>query len=161
MIAHNIRSTHNVGALLRTCEGIGVDNLYFSGYTPFPKTANDPRLPHLANRIDKQIHKTALGAEQTQKWEYIEDINLILNTLSIKRFEVVALEQSATSVPLPDYNPPPKVAVLLGEEVNGIDPSLLSLVKTHLEIPMFGQKESFNVVEAASMCLYHLRFVKL
>lgn len=158
VLAHNIRSTHNVGALLRTCEGLGVNKLYFSGYTPFPKMEHDPRLPHISARIDTQVHKTALGAEKSQAWEYYEGIDSILNMLSIEGFMVVALEQSDRSTPLPEFKPPSKIAVLIGEEVNGVNSPLLKSIATHLEIPMFGKKESFNVVEATSMCLYHLRF---
>lgn len=160
VIAHNIRSAHNVGALLRTCEGIGVQKLYFSGYTPYPSYKDDVRLPHIARKLTAQIQKTALGAETTQAWEYSEDIQSILNTLSIEGYEVVALEQSSSSTSLQSYKPPKNVAILIGSEVEGIDPSLLSKVPIHLEIPMFGKKESFNVVEATSMALFHLRFAR-
>ena len=65
VIAHNIRSTHNVGAIFRTAEGLGVEQILCSGYTPYPALpANDPRLPHLAEKLTRQIHKTALGAEE-------------------------------------------------------------------------------------------------
>jgi tRNA G18 (ribose-2'-O)-methylase SpoU len=160
VIAHNIRSAHNVGALMRTCEGIGVKKLYFSGYTPFPVAKNDSRLPHIAQKLTKQIQKTSLGAEKTLNWDQNENVQDILNMLNIDGFEVVALEQSSDSISLPNYKPPTKVAVLIGSEVQGIDPALLSEIPTHIEIPMFGKKESYNVVEAASMCLYHMRFAK-
>lgn len=158
VIAHNIRSTYNIGALLRSSEGIGVKKLYFSGYTPYPKIKDDSRLPHISERMTKQIHKTALGAENSQQWEYQEDIDTILNMLSMEGFLVVALEQTDHSIPIPEFKSPNKVAVLIGEEVGGIDHRLLKSIETHIEIPMFGEKESFNVVEATSMCLYHLRF---
>ena len=64
VIAHNIRSTHNVGAIFRTSEGFGVSKIILSGYTPYPALANDPRLPHIARKLTSQIHKTALGAEE-------------------------------------------------------------------------------------------------
>ena len=60
LIAHNIRSTHNVGALFRTAEGFGVSKLIISGYTPYPNLDNDPRLPHISEKLTSQIHKTAL-----------------------------------------------------------------------------------------------------
>ncbi len=71
---------------------------------------------------------------------------------------IAALEQTADSVPLPDFQPPDKIVLLLGREVEGIAPELLALCDTKLEIPMSGRKESFNVVQAAAMALYHLRF---
>lgn len=63
VLAHNIRSAHNIGSLFRTCDGFGVEHLYLSGYSPYPQVPNDTRLPHVAERINKEISKTALGAE--------------------------------------------------------------------------------------------------
>ena len=160
LICHDIRSTHNVGSLLRTAEGLGVTKVYLSGYTPYPRAANDTRLPHLSAKLDGQIHKTALGAEASIPWEHAEDIHLLLRQLHTDNFRLVALEQTSSSVPLPSFNPDQhrNIALLLGREVEGIDPALLALVDDVVEIPMFGRKESFNVVQAAAMALYHFRF---
>ena len=65
LIVHDVRSTHNVGSLLRTADGLGVRHVYFTGYTPYPVKENDTRLPHISTKLTKDIHKTALGAEQT------------------------------------------------------------------------------------------------
>ena len=70
VILHNIRSTYNVGAILRTCDCLGIDEVVFSGYTPFI----DKGLPYEREKLKKQIHKTALGAEETLKWHRAEDI---------------------------------------------------------------------------------------
>ena len=159
LIAHDIRSTHNVGSLLRTAEGLGIAQVYFTGYTPYPKLATgETRLPHITQKLSRQIHKTALGAEQLVAWSHAEDIALLLQELKTRGYSVVALEQSKHSVALPDYRPSEKVALLLGREVEGVDPALLAQCDVTLEIPMFGQKESFNVVQAAAMALYQLRF---
>lgn len=158
LIAHDIRSTHNVGSLLRTAEGLGVSKVYLTGYTPYPKKTGDQRLPHLAAKIHAQIAKTALGAETSQSWEQSDDVLPVLEQLKRDSYFIAALEQSPASVKLPDFEPPVKIAILLGREVEGIDPALLSSCDDCLEIPMFGQKESFNVVQAAAMCLYHCRF---
>jgi 23S rRNA (guanosine2251-2'-O)-methyltransferase len=158
VIVHDIRSTHNVGSLLRTCEGLGVRHIYFTGYTPYPAAPNDPRLPHIARRLTDQIHKTALGAETLVPWTHAEDVFACITQLRSDDYTVVALEQQSDSAPLPGYNPPTKIALLLGREVEGIDPAILELCDTTLEIPMFGHKESFNVVQAAAMALYQLRF---
>lgn len=158
VIADNIRSTHNVGSLLRTADGLGVERVLLCGITPYPKQAEDPRLPHLADKLDRQIEKTALGASRTVQWEYYEQIQDVLENLQIHGYTVVALEQADNSVPLNTYQPKEKVALLIGNEVDGIKPETLALVDTILEIPMFGSKESFNVVQAAAMALYHLRF---
>jgi len=161
LIAHDVRSTHNVGSLLRTAEGLGVSHVYFTGYTPYPPlSANDERLPHIAQKLGKQIQKTALGAEATVPWSSQNDISVLLEQLRTDGFRLVALEQDKRSVLLPEYSPPAKIALLIGREVEGIDPDLLALADDILEIPMFGSKESFNVVQAAAITLYHLRFTK-
>jgi 23S rRNA (guanosine2251-2'-O)-methyltransferase len=159
VIAHDIRSTHNVGSLLRTCEGIGVSHMYFTGYTPYPRLdSGDTRLPHIADKLTQQIHKTALDAETLVPWSHLELVEACISSLKADGFAVVALEQSQDSVPLPQYDAPTKVALLLGREVEGIEPELVQLCDTTIEIPMLGKKESFNVVQAAAMCLYKLRF---
>lgn len=158
VIAHDIRSTHNVGSLLRTCDGLGVEKIYFTGYTPYPATPDDTRLPHIAGKLAKQIEKTALGAEKSVTWEHQADAHTCFKKLKHEGYELVALEQSPQSISLPDYHPPEKVAVLLGREVEGIAPELLQLCDKTIEIPMFGTKESFNVVQAAAIALYALRF---
>lgn len=158
LIAHDIRSCHNVGSLLRTAEGLGVSKVFLTGYTPYPTTNDDTRLPHIAQKLTKQIHKTALGAETTQAWEQADDVYSVLGKLKSEGYTIVGLEQSQTAIPLPEFKPTNKIALLLGREVEGIDAALLTHVDTVVEIPMFGNKESFNVVQAAAMSLYHLRF---
>ncbi len=160
LIAHNLRSCHNIGSLLRTAEGLGVTKVYLTGYTPYPLAPGDTRLPHLAAKIDKQIHKTALDAEHQISWEHVEDIAAVLKTLKESGHTIAAVEQTATSIALPDFVPPQKVALLMGREVEGVEPEVLAQCGLALEIPMFGQKESFNVVQAAAMALYHCRFYK-
>lgn len=158
LIAHDIRSTHNVGALLRTADGLGIETVYLSGYTPYPEHAQDDRLPHLRRKIHDQIAKTSLGAEVSQKWMYADDLDGIIDSLRKEGYTIAGLEQSAESVRLPDYAPTEKIALLLGNEVHGIDQQLLRSLDVVVEIPMFGSKESFNVTVAAGMALYHLRF---
>ena len=158
VIAHDIRSTHNVGALLRTAECLGVAKLYFTGYTPYPEAGNDARLPHISKKLTQQIHKTALGTELTQPWEHYDDPLKCIAQLKADGYTVYALEQTAGSVELPTWSPPDKLALLIGREVEGIDDALLKVCDVHLEIPQFGTKESLNVVEATSMALYQARF---
>jgi 23S rRNA (guanosine2251-2'-O)-methyltransferase len=156
LIVHDIRSCHNVGSLLRTAEGLGVEHVYLTGYTPYPAIENDPRLPHIRNKVTAQIHKTALDAEDQISWTQREDIHGVLSELKQDGYQLAALEQSERSISLPQFAPNPKVALLLGREVEGIDPMLLKQADTILEIPMQGQKESFNVVQAAAMALYQI-----
>lgn len=158
IIAHDIRSTHNIGSLLRTAEGLGVERVYISGISPYPSEANDARLPHIHEKLHRQIQKTALGAETSQAWSHAENVEVLLTDLKKSGFTLVGLEQAESAVKLPEYTPSEKVALLLGREVEGLSQELIDMCDDLVEIPMFGQKESFNVVQAAAMTLYHLRF---
>lgn len=158
LIVHNVRSCHNVGSLLRTAEGLGVERVLLTGYTPYPHKAGDTRLPHIAQKLHRQIQKTALGAEETVDWEHHDSIEEALAVLRKQGFEIAAIEQAGNSITLPSYEPPQKIALLVGREVEGIEPEVLAVCDVILEIPMFGRKESFNVAQAAAMGLYHSTF---
>jgi len=157
LIAHDIRSTHNVGSLLRTAECFGIVHTYFTGYTPYPTTTNDERLPHISAKLTNQIHKTALGAETMTPWTHSENILDLISTLRAQGYTIAALEQTKSSVLLPNYQPPQKIALLIGREVEGIDTELLANCNITLEIPQFGKKESLNVVQATAIALYHIQ----
>lgn len=158
VIAHNIRSTHNVGSIFRTADGFGVNKVYLTGYSPYPRqNHDDTRLPHLSNKIHKDIHKTALGAEDSVDFEYRQDIMPLIEDLRRDGFIIVGLEQDVRSKSLFTYLPPQKIALLLGEEVNGITDELRKNIDEIIEIPMFGQKESFNVSVSAGIALFRLR----
>lgn len=160
VIAHNIRSTHNVGSIFRTCEGFGVKKIVLSGYTPYPlivgshPAPQDMRLPHISEKLTAQIHKTALGAEIMVPFEHQEMIDL--SELKNAGYKIVGLEQDKQSVMLSDYTTPQKIALFLGEEVEGIEQGLLEQCDDIIEIPMKGKKESFNVSVAAGIALYGL-----
>ena len=154
VIAHNIRSTHNVGSIFRTSEGFGVKKIILSGYTPYPQIENDTRLPHIREKLTQQIHKTALDAETIVPFEYQEQLDI--TELKQLGYRIVGLEQNKRSVTLRDYVTPDKLVLLLGEEVHGIESSLLENCDDIIEIPMHGQKESFNVSVAAGIALYQL-----
>lgn len=158
LIAHNIRSSHNVGSLFRTAEGLGVEKLILSGYTPHPARSHDNRLPHEVLKTEKQIDKTALGAQNAISWEWHESLPAVIASLKRRGWTIAALEQTEDAKELPKYHPPHKIVLILGSEVEGIDPGTLQHADICLEIPMFGKKESYNVAQAAAMGLYHLRF---
>lgn len=160
VIAHNMRSTHNVGSLLRTADGLGISKVYLTGYTPYPKLTNDSRLPHEATKLANQINKTALGAENTVPWTHNPDIQAVIADLKKSGYLIVALEQTENSTSLPEFRLSKKLVVITGREVEGLEPETLALCDLILEIPMFGKKESYNVVQAAAMALYHCRFFK-
>ncbi len=158
LIAHNLRSCHNVGSLLRTAEGLGLQKVILSGYTPHPAHDNDRRLPHEAAKITRQIHKTALGAEDMLSITHHIDILPVIKKLQKDGYCVAAIEQADYAHELPKYHPPQKIVLLVGREVEGVEPEILAACDLLLEIPMFGRKESFNVVQAAAMALYHCTF---
>lgn len=156
LIAHNIRSAHNVGSLLRTADGLGIKKVILTGYTPYPHTNSDQRLPHLAAKADRAIAKTALGAEKTVPWEHYEQLRPAVAQLTNAGFSIIALEQANASIPIKQLKPPAKVAVIVGSETKGLAPSDLSLAQQVVEIPMRGHKESFNVAVAAAIALFAL-----
>ncbi|MEO7364400.1 MAG: TrmH family RNA methyltransferase [Candidatus Saccharimonadales bacterium] len=158
VIAHNLRSAHNVGSLLRTAEGLGIKRVYLTGYTPFPQQIDDIRLPHIAAKVNHNIAKTALGAEHSQSWEHRADIDKLLIDLRSRGYVIAALEQWPTAQQLHNYRPPERLAVVLGREVEGLEPDVIESCDLQLMIPMSGHKESFNVVQAAAMAMYHCRF---
>jgi 23S rRNA (guanosine2251-2'-O)-methyltransferase len=159
LIAHNLRSTHNVGSLLRTSEGLGLNKVILSGYTPYPMMSHDVRLPHLARKIDSQIAKTALGAEKIIPWQQSVALEPVITTLQLEGYKVYSLEQTATATDLAHFSVPAKLAIIVGNEVTGIEPEILQLGDGAISIPMLGEKESFNVVQAAAMALYHCRYL--
>jgi 23S rRNA (guanosine2251-2'-O)-methyltransferase len=154
IIAHNIRSTHNVGAIFRTAEGFGVTKIILSGYTPYPHIEHDTRLPHISEKLTSQIHKTALGAELLVAFEHLELPPLV--ALKNAGYRIVGLEQAKRSISLNSYEAPKKIALLIGEEVHGIEAALLDHCEDIIEIPMVGKKESFNVSVATGIALYVL-----
>lgn len=161
---HNIRSTYNVGAILRTAEGLGVSRVICSGYTPwFDKPGV---LPHLASKLERQIHKSALGAEKMVPTSWASNISESLTELREDGYQILGLENNLEreTVLLSDSGLPTlisdKVVLVLGEEVEGISPELYDRIDLFLEIPMEGQKESFNVSVAAGMALFRLRYLR-
>jgi tRNA G18 (ribose-2'-O)-methylase SpoU len=161
VIAHNIRSTHNVGSIFRTCDGFGVEKLILTGYTPYPAIKNDQRLPHLRDKLTAQIAKTALGAQDTVPFLQTTDPTSIINSYRQNGYLIMALEQTPKAILLPDYkSKTDKIMLILGEEVHGIPPELLQLCDVAIEIPMHGHKESFNVSVAAGIALYAIKNAK-
>ena len=161
LVLDNIRSTYNVGAILRTADGFGVSRVVLSGYTPRVHDKN--LLPHLREKLDHEIHKTALGAEDMLDIYSCDDIKNELQILHEQGWQIVGLENNIQNVTLFKSNDPKlkevlsdKVVLVLGEEVSGIDNSLHDIIDLFIEIPMCGQKESFNVSVAAGIAMYQL-----
>ncbi len=158
LIAHNIRSCQNVGSLLRTAEGLGIQSVVLTGYTPYPRTIDDERLPHIAQKNESQIHKSALGAELMVDWKHSHQIEPVLDELREAGYIIAALEQQNGAINLPVFQPAQKIALIVGREVEGIEEEILAQCDSIVQIPMHGRKESFNVSAAAAMALYHLTY---
>ena len=161
LVLDNIRSTYNVGAILRTAEGFGVSRVILSGYTP--RVHDGSLLPHLRDKIDHEIHKTALGAEDMLDIYSCGDIFQELNNYKKDGWQIIGLENNIDVGTIYKLNSDElrsrlsdKVVLMLGEEVNGINTSLYELIDLFAEIPMKGQKESFNVSVAAGIAMYGL-----
>lgn len=159
VVLHNIRSCYNVGAILRTAEGLGLKKVVLSGYTP--KVHDTNLLPHMREKLDREIHKTALGAENMLKICIPESISALLDSFRALGWQIVGLENNISRSPIYKLNESKlkevlsdKVVLLLGEEVNGINPELYDLIDLFVEIPMKGKKESFNVSVAAGIAMY-------
>ncbi|MBR3220271.1 TrmH family RNA methyltransferase [Candidatus Saccharibacteria bacterium] len=163
VVLDNIRSTYNVGAILRTVEGLGVKRVIFSGYTPFPGIGSG-RLPHVSEKEAVAIAKTALGAEKLLELSYSLDITKTLDGLKSGGYMLIGLENNVKDERLHQLSEPgidkalegKKLVLVLGEEVHGIGADILKKLDCLLEIPMRGKKESFNVSVAAGIALYEL-----
>ena len=142
LLAHNIRSLQNIGAFFRCADGSGFDLIVLSGFSGTP-----PR---------KEIHKTALGAEQVIAWEYWQDPHMFLDTIKDSH-TCIALEYTDSSV---DYRKLTRtdapLCVIVGNEVSGVPEDLLDRAGTIMHLPMRGIKDSLNVSVAAGICMYHL-----
>ncbi len=148
LILHNIRSAHNVGAIFRTADGAGVDKIYLTGYTPAPVDQ--------FKRPNGEIKKTALGAEETVAWEKQEDISELITELKKSGVQIWALEQADKSVNYREVKLTAPMALIVGNETEGIEPEILNLCDQVIEIPMRGIKESLNVAVATGIALFHL-----
>jgi len=148
VILHNIRSLHNVGSIFRTAEGLGVKKIYLTGYTPEPYD--------VFGKIRKDFQKTALGAEKYISWEKQKNIFALIGRLKKEKIQIIALEQSKSSINLKKFKPLSKFALILGNEVSGISKSILKQCDKVIEISMRGKKESLNVSVAAGIAIYEL-----
>ncbi len=152
IIAHDIRSAYNVGAIFRTADGIGIDKLYLTGYSPSPH--DNKKI--LQTSVQKMIAKTALGAENNLVWEKRDDIFDLLKELKNNNFEIIALEQDDRSVDYKNYVPQKSVVLILGNEPSGMEKEVIDLCDAVIEIPMRGEKNSLNVAVAFGIAGYEL-----
>jgi len=143
LVLPSIRSGHNVGAMFRTADAVGVEKIYLTGYTAAP--------PH------QQIAKVSLGTEKWMHWQYYGQTGRLLKKLKKMGYNIVALEQTDKSEDMFKWKPKFPLALVVGNEVSGIDRTYLDLCDKQVEIPMTGKKESLNVSIAAGVALYYIK----
>jgi tRNA G18 (ribose-2'-O)-methylase SpoU len=143
IICDNLRSLYNVGSIFRTSDAFGVAKIWLCGITGTPEQSG--------------LAKVSLGAEHSVSWEYTSQTWRVAEALKKQGFEIVALEQSTHSTPLDQYRPHFPLALVLGNEVDGVSDSVLRRADAIVDIPMLGSKESLNVSVAAGIALYGLR----
>ena len=148
VIIHNVRSAENVGSIFRTAEAAGVSKIYLTGYTPSPLDR--------FGRNNKKLTKASLGAEEFVMWEVAPSVSVLLNKLKRSNFKLIALEQDSKSVSYKKIKLKGKTAIIVGNEVEGVEKSILNKVDVIAEIPMSGRKESLNVAVAFGIFAFSL-----
>lgn len=145
VVLDNIRSAHNVGSAFRTCDAFRADTLYLCGICACPPSA--------------EIHKTALGAEDSVPWQHFSDTMEAVRALKAQGFTLVSIEQTVGSVPMDAFIPEAgrKYALVFGNEVDGVRQDVVDASDLSLEIPQWGTKHSLNVSVALGVVLWHFR----
>lgn len=155
LVLDNLRSAHNVGAILRTADATGVKRIICTGTTPYPRLPGDTRDPVVASRNTREIAKVALGAELSQTIEHAGATIDALTKLQSAGWVLIGLEQAPGATPLFDVKAPGRVALIVGNEVTGLHSDVLAICDRVAEIPQRGAKESLNVSVATGIALYH------
>lgn len=157
VVLPDIRSAHNIGSIFRTSDAVGVSSIILCGHSPCPVDKFD--------RPQKEIAKTALGAEKDIPWVYINNTKKAISYLKKENYKIIAVEQNVRSVNYKSFfkeisksikslKENIKIAIIFGNEVDGVDLKILELCDHVIDIPMKGNKESLNVAVSAGIILY-------
>lgn len=141
-VLDNVRSMHNVGSVFRTADSFRMEKIFLCGISNTPPNA--------------EIHKTALGAELSVEWEYFADTHKVIEILKAQNYTVLAVEQAHGSTMLNEFNinTTNKYALIFGNEVHGIQQSVVDLCDGCIEIPQLGTKHSLNVSVSAGIVIW-------
>lgn len=157
IILSDIRSCYNVGSIMRTADAAGISLIACTGITPYPRLKGDTRPERVIESNTKMIHKTALDAEESLKISHFESTIECIQYYKDHKYQIVALENKVDNTQdIFSFNPPSKIALVLGSETSGLDSDILNLCDATIEIPMYGIKNSLNVSVAAGIALYCL-----
>lgn len=143
IILDNIRSVHNVGAILRTADGAGVSEVILCGITPTPE--------------HKKVHKTALNAEEYINWKYFKNTEEAINYVRSNGYTIYSIEQDENSKDINQIEIMNKSAFLFGNEITGVSPSTKQLSDFIVELPMNGKKNSLNVSTCVGIVTYYAK----
>ena len=144
VILDNIRSLNNIGSVFRTSDAFLVEKIFLCGITAKP--------PH------KEIHKTALGATESVDWEYVEDTLKLIKKLKDLNIKIASIEQVENSILLHDFKvgENQKYAIVMGNEVKGVQQEVVTQSDFCIEIPQFGTKHSLNISVSCGVVLWDL-----
>jgi len=143
VMVHNVRSIHNVGSIFRTSDAARIEHVHLTGFTGTPE--------------HKDLHKTALGAQDAVAWSQHDDPVPVLDTLRERGFSIAVLEQTSDSIPPNEVSPEVyPLCLVVGNEVRGVDEDIVKAANLGLEIPQYGAKISMNVGVAYGIAVYDL-----
>jgi 23S rRNA (guanosine2251-2'-O)-methyltransferase len=144
VILDNVRSSNNIGSIFRTSDAFLVEKICLCGICATPP--------------DREIHKTALGAEESLNWEYYKETEEAVYKLKEGGYTIIAIEQAEGSISLEKYQPQggEKIALIFGNEVKGVQQEVIYLCDKIIEIPQLGTKHSFNIAVSAGIVLWEL-----
>lgn len=148
LILDNIRSAHNIGSAFRSSDAFKIDKIYLCGICACPPSA--------------EIHKSALGAEDSVEWEHVDETDDLVVRLRQQGYTIVSVEQTVNSVKLDSFRPEKdkKYALVFGNEVDGVKQSVVDNSDFSLEIPQYGTKHSLNVSVSIGVILWHFRLLR-
>ena len=148
LILDNIRSAENVGAIFRTCDAVGIEEIILSGTTPDPIDR--------FGRPNPKVAKSALGAEKTISWRHANETLVEVEKLKKDGYQIIAIELAENSTDYKKVSPEEKVVFILGSETDGRTKNILDISDIIAEIPMQGNKESLNVSVSAGIALFRI-----
>ncbi len=161
VVLDDVRSLYNVGSVFRTADAFRVEAIYLCGITATPdevRSDDGTLLRDCTMKASQEIHKTALGAEESVAWRYFTSAKIAVESLKNEDYEVLAVEQCHGSTMLGDFNPDlnkKKYAVVLGNEVKGVHQDVVDMCDGCIEIPQYGTKHSLNVSVTAGIVIWH------
>ena len=157
IILDDIRSCYNAGSIFRTADAAGAQEIALCGITPYPRIPGDTRPERVIENNTKMIHKTALDAENSVKFQHFHTIRDAIKYYADKKYQIAALENKVEDTKnIFTFKPKSNIALVVGSETDRLDDSILNMCDATVEIPMRGIKNSLNVSVAAGIALYQL-----